>query len=589
MLRTITTFVCLMPALALGQNAAPLTGRSQVVNDGPGDQTDPHVSGALVAYTHQSSISSSEIRYHDLLTGVDQAIPTEGGYDALADINDGRVVFTRTTDANRVYRFDVGTGGAARELAPRSGVDRRAATLGGQTVAWQELGYTAESLPPEIFAYRLDTLALTRLSDDTRMDRTPAVSADGRSVVWAKCATNLDGCDIWAAREAEGGYEVSQLTGPEGEESLPDTNGQVVVYVTRSLVNGVAESDIAWQPVGGGEVRRLALPGVDTNPNVSGPLIAFERREASSATPNFDVVLYDLRTQTYYRLTETPESETLSDISMDAEGLVRVVWTVRQNGDLNVYAYVFRLPGECTPSPIKNAAAVCASPGGRVLLGSLVASRSTGVPQVVSTGFEGSGTGALCVDNGFEGAPVTAGWVWMGAGLQFSPDEILHDVPGVARKVPLQGRSTLSALAEGQPGSAFRVRLYGELTCDLGQKGLAEDSEVRHGQWVPAGLEAGPGKMALTRYFVRSGDEGQRAHGNGSETEGTPPGEPPLEGAGEGPGAGGAGAVPEELSPRPQVGCGAAGGPVALLGVWMLASLLFRDTAARGRRAASRR
>ena len=46
------------------------------------------------------------------------------------------------------------------ELAPRPGVERRAATIGGQTVAWQELGYTAESLPPEIFAYRLDTLAL---------------------------------------------------------------------------------------------------------------------------------------------------------------------------------------------------------------------------------------------------------------------------------------------------------------------------------------------------------------------------------------------------------------------------------------------
>ncbi|MCY1079389.1 TolB family protein [Archangium lansingense] len=573
MLRTITTFVCLLPALALGQSTAPLTGRSQVVNDGPGDQTDPHVSGPLVAYTHQSSISSSEIRYHDLLTGVDLSIPSEGGYDALADVSDGRVVFTRTTDVSRVFRFDVGTSGTAQELAPRTGADRRTATLGGQTVAWQELGYTAESLPPEIFAYRLDSLALTRLSEDTLMDRTPAVSADGKSVVWAKCATNIDGCDIWAAREVEGGYEVSQLTGPEGEESLPDTNGQVVVYVTRSVVNGVAESDIAWQAVGGGEVHRLALPGMDTNPNVSGPLIAFERREASSA-PNFDVVLYDLRTQTYYRLTETLESESLSDISMDAEGLVRVVWSVRQNGNLNIYAYVFRLPSECKPTPIKDAAAVCASPGARTLLGTLVAKRSTGEPEIVSTEVEGRGTGALCVDNGFEAAPATAGWVWLGAGLQVGPDELQQDARSLARKVPLQGRRALSAEVEGAPGSAFRVRLYGELTCDIGQQGLAEDAETRHGQFVPAGQDSALGKVAFTRYFVPGGYEGKRVQEPGSEDSG--------EGKDGGPKA-----VPDELSPHG--GCSAAGGPVALLGVWMLASLLLRGAASRARSAASRR
>ncbi|WP_375772975.1 hypothetical protein NR798_19485 [Archangium gephyra] len=571
MLRTITTFVCLVPALALAQSAAPLMGMSQVVNDGPGDQTEPHVSGALVAYTHQSSLFSSEIRYHDLLTDEDQAIPTEGGYDALADISGNRIVFTRTTNASRVFRFDVGPGGSAVELAPRPGVERRAATIGGQTVAWQELGYTAESLPPEIFAYRLDTLALTRLTEDTRLDRTPAVSAEGKAVVWIKCATSLDGCDLWAAREAEGGYEVSQLTGPEGEESLPDTNGEVVAYVTRSLVNGVAESDIAWQPLGGGEVHRLALPGVDTNPNVSGSLIAFERRDASSATPNFDVVLYDLRTQTYYRLTETPESESLSDISVGPDGLVRVVWTVRRNGDLNVYAYVFRLPGECTRTPIKDAAAVCASPGGRSLLGSLVVSRAEGAPEVVSTEFESTGTGVLCVDNGFEASPATAGWVWMGLGLHVGPDELREDVTSLARKVPLQGRLALSAQAAGAPGSAFRVRLYGEMVCDAGLKEApSQDMEVRHGQLVPSLVDAMPGKIALMRYFVPSGYEGPPVRGGGSQapSEGT-------DGAGV--------VVPGELSPEARGGCSAAGGPVALLGVWMLVAVRAR------RRVASRR
>jgi hypothetical protein len=241
-----------------------------------------------------------------------------------------------------------------------------------------------------------------------------------------------------------------------------------------------------------------------------------------------------------------------------------------------VYAYVFRLPSECTRSPIKDAASVCASPGGRSLLGSLVVSRSEGAPEVVSTDIEGTGTGVLCVDNGFEASPATAGWVWLGAGLQVGPDEFHQDVTRVARKVPLQGRRALSAQVAGGPGSGFRVRLYGEMTCDVGLKeGPSQGTEVRYGQLVPAGLEAMREKAVFTRYFVPSGYEGQLVQGGGSEGSNGVPDDH--------------GAVPDEGSPR--VGCSAAGGPVALLGLWMLSALLLRDRGAvRARRhAASRR
>jgi hypothetical protein len=406
--------------------------------------------------------------------------------------------------------------------------------------------------------------------------------------VWTKCATSIDGCDVWSARAVEGGYQVSQLTGSEGEESLPDTNGDVVVYVTRSVVEGVSESDITWQPVGGGEAHRLSLPGTDTNPNVSGPLIAFERWDASSATPNFDLMLYDLRTQTYYRLTDTPGSESLSDLSVDSTtGLARVVWTARQNGNLNVYAFVFSLPGVCTPPPPRTADEVCASPGARPLLGSLLVSRSTGESDVVSTSFEGKGSGVLCVDNGLEGKPATAGWVWLGAGLQVGPDELGQDVTSVARKVPLQGQGLLSALVEGAPGSAFRVRLYGEVTCEAGP---AVGPEVHEGQYLPAErMGTGFDSDGLAHYFVPSGYEGQLAAGSGPETGGPGQVEPPAEGSSADP-DGVAGALPEAGPELARAGCSAGSGPVSFLGVWMLvASLLLRDRAVRARgRAASR-
>ncbi|HEX8435349.1 hypothetical protein [Archangium sp.] len=575
MLRTLIPLACLVPALAFAQNAGfPLRGKSLVVNNGPGDQTDPHVSGPVVAYTHQLSLSSSEIRVHDLVTGEDQAIPTEGGYDSLADVSGDTVVFTRTTGSSRVFRFNVRQGGAAQELAPREGADRRVATIGGQTVAWQELGSLTRSEQPEIFAYRLDSLALTRLSEDTSVDRTPAVSVDGTTVAWTKCATSIDGCDIWAAYAVEGGYQVAQLTGTEGEESQPDTNGEVVAYVTRRTVDGVTEADIAWQAVRGGETRRLPLPGPDSNPNVSGPLIAFERREASSTSPNFDIMLYDLRTQTFYRLTETPESESLNDISVEPDGLARVVWSVRENGDLNVYAYTFRLPPtDCAPPIDEAPEAVCASPGTRPLLGGLQVTRSTGKPEVLSTRFVSKGTGVLCVDNGFEGTPATTGRVWLGPVLSVGPEDFGHDVKGLAQALSLQGETTLSAQVQGAPGSAFRVRVYGESSCELpplddGLKG----AELLHGQFVPSEpVGAGAEKTLLSRYFVPSGYEGVLESSSGEGTGGAP--------------VVANGTFPP-LSEKPLAGCSAGGGPVALLGVWMLAALLFRHGTGRARRQA---
>jgi hypothetical protein len=486
MRRLLISLLCWMPAVAVGQSLGePLVGSRNVVNAGPGNQLDPHVSEALVAYTSESQ-GQSEIRYHQLSTGQDQAVPNGGAYDFVADVSGDTVVFTRVSQASSIFAFNVRTQGPAVEVAPQQGSSRRGAVIGYHTVAWQDFSYgTAQ---PEITAFNLDTQQLSRLSTDEALDRAPAVSSDGSTVVWSKCTSGTT-CDIWQAVAGPSGFQVQALTGAQGEESQPDTNGQLAVYSSARVQDGVLERDIYWQALGGGTEFRLALPGVDANPSISGSLIAFERQEPLSTSANFDIVLFDLSTQTLYRLTETPQSESLNDVSVGSDGLVRVVWSVPENGD-DVYAFTFRLPGNpgCNPQLQAQTVAedVCADPGNRPLLASLMLDRATGAPQEMSREFESSGQGVLCVDNGYQSPAATAGWVELNGASVTDPSRFQKDVSLVAQEVTLSGASTLSARIAGAPGSGFRVRLYGPApACAVGFPGdeLIPGRRVEPQEW----------------------------------------------------------------------------------------------------------
>ena len=456
MRRLLIPLLCWMPAVAVAQSLGePLVGSRNVVNAGPGNQLDPHVSEALVAYTNESQ-GLSEIRYHHLSTGQDLAIPNGGAYDFVADVSGDTVVFTRLSTASSIFAFNVRTLGPAVEVAPQQGSSRRGAVIGYHTVAWQDFSYgTAQ---PEITAFNLDTQQLTRLSTDTALDRAPAVSSDGSTVVWSKC-TNGSACDIWQAVAGPGGFQSQALTGAQGEEGQPDTNGQLAVYSSARVQDGVLERDIYWQALGGGTEFRLALPGVDANPSISGSLVAFERQDPSSTSANFDIALFDLNTQTLYRLTETPQSESLNDVSVGSDGLVRVVWSVPENGD-DVFAFTFRLPGNpgCNPQ--------AAGPdGGRGHV------RRPGQPPAAGLADAGPRHGPSP-----GGEPRVrgerAGRAVRGQRLRehrrhrglggaerrlrgADPSRFQKDVRLVAQEVPLPGASTLSARIAGAPGSAL--------------------------------------------------------------------------------------------------------------------------------------
>src|SRR3954464_2912081 len=86
-----------------------VVGTVTAVNNGPGDQTDPHVSGDLSCYTDGSA--PQRVRYYRFSTVVDAAVPSPPGTsDILCDVSGNRITFTRTDGAqDAIFVFDTGT------------------------------------------------------------------------------------------------------------------------------------------------------------------------------------------------------------------------------------------------------------------------------------------------------------------------------------------------------------------------------------------------------------------------------------------------------------------------------------------------
>lgn len=343
-------------------NEPPPVISTITVRGGPGNQTDPHVSGNLVSYTSFPNVSG-EIRYQNLATGVDAAVPNGGHRDELSDISGTTIVFQRwfldgTTSTRPIMAFDTATGEPPVELDPQPGIHRSEPAIGGRTVAWSELVPGSPSAS-NLVVYDLETKVATPLTfDGNAWNRDLSVSPDGSVVTWSRCTIWGTDCDVHTATQAGSTWITTALTDGPGEHVLSDSNGEVVVYMT----NASGDLDIAWTAVGGHETRVLRLPeSREHRPSISGGLVSIERDEPDS--PNSDLWLYDLATDTLYQLTDTPAvDEHLNDISVSPDGIVRVVWAQADGsvrGSNDVFAMLFRLdanrPPDCSAvSPSAN-------------------------------------------------------------------------------------------------------------------------------------------------------------------------------------------------------------------------------------------
>ena len=311
-----------------------LTGTLVAVNNGTGDQTNPHVNCDRVSYTNDDLEGTSTIHYFDFSTGTDSVIPGNT-LDRLSDLSGSLVAFTELTAlGDRIVVFDTTT--QASTVIPGSRCSNPA--LGGNLVAFEDRSSLNQS---EVDLYDPSTGIVTPLTNDALFDKNPAVSPNGNAIVWEKCQTDGAGCNIYAATQTSPGvFTTLALTGAAGENRFPDTNGEIVVYTsTRG-----GETDIYYQPVGGGTETQIAIPGEQRDVSISGSLIAFESEVQTANFPAYDIFVYDLSTGSLYQVTNTPgNSETLTDISV-CNGIGRIVYAIPGAGAFDIYAFTFQVP-----------------------------------------------------------------------------------------------------------------------------------------------------------------------------------------------------------------------------------------------------
>ena len=320
------------PTVSLQTADAPfLPGTFQVISNEPGNQTNAHVDCNLVSYTFDDFLGRSTVHYQDLSTGVDNIAPGNG-VDLLSDVSGSRVAFTEVDlPGDGVVVFD--TLSQIRTAVP--GIGPSNPSIGGTLVAFEHRTLSTTNVS-EIGFYDLSTGTLTQLTSDSLSNRNVSVSPNGEALVWEKCQTSGLGCDIYAALPTSPGvFATHALTNVDAEDRLPETNGELAVYVS----NRSGEYDIYYKLLVGGVEVRLSLPGDQRDVTISGNLIAFE----SLVQTGYEIFVYDLTTSKLFQVTSTPGDETLSDLNV-CNGIGRIVYTLPGDGSFDVHAFTFQPP-----------------------------------------------------------------------------------------------------------------------------------------------------------------------------------------------------------------------------------------------------
>ena len=311
------------------------------INNSPGQQNDPHVSGDLVSYTDSSGFP--QIRYYNFADGKDTAIDNvlpDGTYgvDVLSDVSGHNVVFTRQAGgASRIMIFNTDTG-TMTEVDPTTTPQRMGVALGGYTVAYIDISGSGD-----VVAWDLASSKRQVVSAAPAYESNPNVSPDGNVIVWEYCLTSTSNCDAYQAVKSAGSWVVSPTANTATPEANPDSDGTTIVY-DADRAGSATGQDIFFRAVAGGPETQIELPGLQRNPSISRGVVAFESIAPGAA--NADIFVYIIASNTLLQITNDPAvNDTLNDVTVLGNGDIRLVWA---GNDVDVLGTTF------TPAPPAN-------------------------------------------------------------------------------------------------------------------------------------------------------------------------------------------------------------------------------------------
>lgn len=384
--RALACAVLALVGLGSAQAAEPVA-----VVSGPGDQSAPALSATRLAYTDDAS-GAPQVWIRELDTGA--ATQLSSGAGAGAPDVEGSQVAWGAEDG--LHLVTLGAGGGER-VVPAGGA--AAAALSPAVVAWEQAGPGGRDV-----AILPSGAAAPVVIGGPGDEHGPAAAFGW--VAW------IDEAGEGAIRlRSAAGAVTTVRTGRASKVSLWASSRLAAPLLAAAVPGGAGDQDLVVLDAAGAERARLALPGEQQNPTLSGEWVGFEDLASGVA----QVAVWQWSTGRVVHPAPTAARQILDDLAVDGDTL-RVAWADGRSGTLDVWLFEAALPLPDVPP----GEARCDDPLAPVLSELLLTAGDDG-RAAGAVAFDSIGGPALaCVD----GVDAAAAWVQVGEAtveLPFEP------------------------------------------------------------------------------------------------------------------------------------------------------------------------
>jgi hypothetical protein len=468
-LRHIPWIAALALSAPLAALAKPVGTFDFIVAD-PGDQRWPSIDGQFVIYSGPGATGQLDVLLYNTLLRTKQIVAGADAGDPPGDYDEPDV-----SASAAIYR---GPRGVSIELwqtdqpmrTPAGDGPVSAPSIGARVAAW-ETGAGARDIRVSRWnapgGQRELTLGAPRGGAPVGDQHAPAAYLDRVGYV-----DENDHGAVWVYNSATGAF-TRVCDGPATSVSLGGEGTETFAAVVRS--DATHDEDVEVWDVGGGAglLAALRVPGVQRNPHVSGPWVAFE----DVSTQSSQVVVWNWRTDLMFVPHPSTTDQVLNDLSLVTGEEVRVVFEDSLSAETgrDVALYVLDLdpfrdddlpdgyPFDPPPDPPAEPARC---DGAATPLATLRLARGAGAPLADRVAFRAdppAGATRLPVLVCLDADRVSAGWVALddeaiARPSDFEPSVVHREVYGEIEG----GTGRISGVIAGKPNASLVVRVLAD-------------------------------------------------------------------------------------------------------------------------------